>query len=148
MSLQIIVDNQSTLKAWAAARLEIGGPWPQSTEALGIIDAETGAIRAVLIVVQTYAEQCDVSIATDESRKWATRNILGGIFGFIFLIKRNKIARVTISHNNVPSLVMCIKMGWQIEGRIRDADNEGSDGIIMSMTRDECVWIKEAPSHG
>lgn len=148
MSLVLTVENQTTLKAWAAARLEINGVWPASADALGILDGETGAIRAVLIVVQTYAEHCDVCIATDETRRWATRNTLGGIFGFIFLVRGNKIARATISHDNIPSLVMCIKMGWQIEGRIRRADNEGRDGIIMSMTREECAWIREDSDHG
>lgn len=142
MTLALTFEDQEGLLAWAAPRLDLPR-WPDGAKGLGVYEAETGDIRAVMVMVQTYSTSCDLHFATDGSRRWATRNILGGLFGYVFVLRGVPQVNITVEPDNVPALVMNLKLGFQIEARMRGIMSDGGDAIVMSMRATDCPWIKD-----
>lgn len=143
MTLALTFEDQDALKAWAAPRCDLSAAWPEGAEAVGVYDAETGRLRAVMVIVQTYATTCDLHFASDGSRSWATRNILGGLFGYVFLVRKVPRAHAIVGVGNTVCQVMNIKLGFEVEARLRGAMEYDEDGILFTMHRDRCPWIKE-----
>ncbi|WP_296763697.1 hypothetical protein [Sediminimonas sp.] len=143
MTLALTFEDQDALKAWAAPRCDLHAAWPESAEAIGVIDSDTGKIRAVMIMVQTYSTTCDLHFASDGSRGWATRNILGGLFGYVFLVRKVPQAHAIVGADNIACQAMNIKLGFEIEARLRGVMDDNEDGILFTMHRDRCAWIKE-----
>lgn len=143
MTLILTVSDQETLLAWAAAN--VGCPedhWGSGAEAMGCVEKDTGKIRAVFVLNGFLGDAAVLHIATDGSRGWATRNILGGYFGYMFIFKRlNRVIGFT-PEANVAALTLALKIGFRIEGRIR-ATPEGESEIITSMFASQCDWIMQ-----
>lgn len=143
MTLILTMEDQTTLKAWAAPRCDCPGPWPPNAIAMGVVDDETGAIRAVWVIVHTYQTHCDVHMASDGSRGWATRNTLAGLWGYIFFVLGASIAHGIVGAGNVQAICSALKMGFEIETRLRNIMDDGSDGVMIVMHRDRCKWIQD-----
>jgi hypothetical protein len=143
--LILTVTDQETLLEWAASR--VGGGenahfWGIHSEALGCVDAETGKIRAVLVVNGFIGRAAVIHIASDGTRSWATRDILGGMFGYVFFYKNlQRIIGVTPEDNH-PALSLALKLGFKLEGRLRGHGDDTGD-ILTSMWRTECEWLHD-----
>ena len=142
MTLYLSNEDPTTLLEWAQEKIGFAGTWPNGARALGVLDDKTGAIRAVLVTVHTYTGIIDAHIASDGSRKWATRNILGGLFGYMFIYHKARRVQVVIDPENTNSVFMVHKMGFVFEGRVAASLDNGKDGMILGMTPDQCKWIK------
>lgn len=148
---QLVLRNaaQDVYLAWAAPRVGLlDGVFPDNAQAMAVVDDETKAIKAVAVYVQTYAGVIDMHFASDGSRRWANRSILGGIFGYAFYFLGAQRLTNVARASDKSTLVMEIKLGWQIEARLRGAMDDGEDGILLSMLKDECDWIKDGDTHG
>jgi len=149
MPLILSMEDQTTLKAWAAPRCDCNGAWPAHSIAMGVVDSETGAIRAVWVIVHTYQTHCDVHMASDGTRGWVSRNTLGGLWGYVFYILKVEQAQGIVGAGNTQALCSALKMGWEIETRLRNVMDDGGDGVMIIMHRDRCKWIQDQESdHG
>lgn len=81
-------------------------------------------------------------------RGWLTRENLTGMFGFPFVTlgvrringlipKRNKVARET-----------AVRLGFKLEGCLREANDDGRDLMIYGMLRHECRWLAKGAESG
>lgn len=148
MPLRYTMHDQDTLLAWAAPRCGIAGrDFPTQSVALGAFDAETGAIRAVAVYVALYDGEVDCHFASDGSRQWARRDGLREMFAYPFFRMDARRIQTTVAAHDIDTLVLCIKTGWQIEGRMRAA-MPGDDGILLTMLRGECPWLDGGNTHG
>lgn len=147
MPLYLSNEDQGRLLAWAHEKIGFPGTWPTGARALGVLDGDTRAIRAVLVTVQTYDGIIDAHIASDGKRTWATRNILGGLFGYMFLVRGARRVQIVQDPENTDAVMMAVKMGFVFEGRAAASLDNGKDGAIFAMTPDQCKWIKEQ-DHG
>jgi RimJ/RimL family protein N-acetyltransferase len=84
-------------------------------------------------------------VAAVRGSMWMRPHIISQIFGFPF--NQLKCRRVTgyVSARNSHTIKFDLGLGFQVEGRLRDATPEG-DMIILGMTRNECRWLEE--NHG
>ena len=142
MPLRYTMQDQDTLLAWAAPRCDVAFlEFPEPSIALGAYDADTGAIRAVAVYVQFYEGEVDCHFASDGSRQWARREGLREMFAYPFFRMGARRIQTTVAAHDIDTLVLCIKTGWQIEGRIRAA-MPNDDGILLTMLRGECPWLE------
>lgn len=106
------------------------------------------ARRGELVAVCAYDgfSDCDVNIhiASDGSRWWLTRHFLVSIFAYPFI--QCGLRRVTglVPGKNTQALRFNRKLGFQIEGRCRNALPD-DDVVILGLLRSECRFIP--PEH-
>ena len=136
-------EDQIGLLAWSAPRAFVNGAWPPIAKAMGVYEAETGKLRAVLVTVETYNGIIDCHFASDGSRNWATRNILRGLFGYVFCVRKAHRIQTVSPADNTKILRTDLVTGWIPEGTARDAMGPGKDGIMFSMTPATCKWLEE-----
>lgn len=147
--MKLTVNNQEKLLAWAASQLKTSG-WPDGSQAIGVIERRDGQLpilRAVLVINAHYGDRCSVHIASDGARRWATADVMTRISAYIHLGKKVNRMSAVIAASNVAAQIAALKIGFQIEGRERLGADDGTDGIVFSMLRDENPWLKE-PSDG
>lgn len=101
------------------------------------------AVAAVLMYSRITRRSCEMTVATDGGRDWATRATLRHVFGFPFQQLGLHRATVVVRKDNEASLSLCRRLGYVPEGCVREAFDDGTDGIVMGMLRRECRWIGE-----
>lgn len=151
--LALAFHNQPTMLQWAAGRVsDAAGTWPRGAAAIGIVDDETGRIRAVVVECETYEGIIDVHIASDGSSTWATEAIMTGIFGYLFIVRRafrlQGIIPVDAPRSHVS---MLLRAGFEVEGTLRNGVARDRDAIMFGMTIQACPWIEpqdKEPQHG
>lgn len=141
-NLTLTVEPQYHLLEWARTRCGVTeSTWPTESEAMGVMEGDR--LRAVMVLNTFYGSSCILHFASDHTRTWATRNILGGLFGYCFLYKKLTRLQLAIPTSRRPALVAAIKLGFTFEGVARGAGVDGENIITLSMLRDECRWIKD-----
>lgn len=127
--------------AWAGAR---DPRWldPNAT-ALGAVD--DGRVVAVAVFYQFTARDCRISLASDGSKQWLTREFIVRVFAYPFVQMHLKRITAEIPASNGPAVSLCLKFGFRDEGRKRKACADGSDGVILGMLREECKWLGPRP---
>ena len=108
--------------------------------ALGVID-KGGVLHAVLTIDNHSENSCDFHIASNGSRRWASRDVLRTFAEFAFDHMKVKKIKTIVPDWNTRALVTCIHIGWKIEGATKCGAHDGTDGVCFGMTRDECRWL-------
>lgn len=128
---------------WASQRL--GSDWsPAACRWLSGLDGE--AIVWVVVYSHFSSRNCQLSIATDGTRRWASRASLRAIFSAPFLQWGMRRVSFVVASDNAPSLRMMGKrgrspLGVVEEGRVRAAFPNDVDGLLFGMLKEECKWI-------
>lgn len=138
----LTVSQQDKLLRWAAVRCNDGGAdWNPGSEAMGVVDEQTGKIRAVMVLNGFIEDFASVHFASDGGKSWASRPILAGLFGYLFVFKKlNRVISITDS-TNVLVLKLWIALGFRIEGQIRKSQDGQKQSTIATMFASECRWI-------
>lgn len=148
---KLIYTRKAELLDWAAR--VIGCPFEASSHAIGF---ETdGRLRAVSVFDHFSDGDCAVHVASDGSRHWLARHFLMATFAYPFLDRQQPRATSLIPASNKASLSFCQKIGFSVEGKMRQAAGT-DDLIVLGMLRDECRWlrpeflrrVKEIHGHG
>lgn len=96
------------------------------------------------VIYDGKTSNCIFAHQASFSRTWLRGDMLWVIFDYPFnQLKVGKIAG-TIPSSNVKLLEFNQRLGFKEECRIKDAYVDG-DLIVMTMTREECVWLKIKP---
>jgi len=124
---------------WAADILCPGQTFPTDTNALASeID---GRIAAVTLWNGFDERNCLMSIASDGSRRWMTREFLYRSFAYPFVQLCLPRVTVKIDEANADSIRLGRHLGFTEEGRMRKAGPNGRSEIIMGLLREECRWV-------
>lgn len=105
---------------------------------LGILRGE--AIAAVIMYSRMSPRSCEMTIATDGARDWATRSVLRAAFNYAFSLLALHRVTVVIHECNAASIDLCERLGFKREGVVRESF-EDANGVVMGMLRRECRWI-------
>lgn len=141
-------DKEAHLEA--ARMLTQSGGWMDDAYTLAAYDkgeeGEPYILRAIVVFQNINAQGCEIHFAGCK-KGWATRPLLTSLFRFAFspMLANHKMLRGFISENNTEALVGAIKSGFRFDGRLRNGAVDGSDAIILTMTREECRWL--LPTH-
>lgn len=105
-----------------------------------------GNILAVSVYSHFTATNCEMSIASDGSRRWMSKGFLKVSYLYPFI--QCGLLRVTgiVEPDNTEALRLDEHIGMVREGVLRNwfkgKDGTVKDGILMGMTREECKWIR------
>lgn len=142
--MQIDLSQDARLLAWAAERLE-GTFAPETCRwVAGLAD---GGVVFVVVYSHFSSRNCQLSIATDGSKRWATRRTLRAIFSAPFAHWNLRRVTFVVAADNDRSLKMmqhCGRspLGVVPEGRVRAAFPNDVDGLLFGMLREECRWLR------
>ncbi|MCR9274401.1 MULTISPECIES: hypothetical protein [unclassified Mameliella] len=153
MAVSLTMSDQPALLQWAAGRVsDDPGTWPPAACALGVVDAETGEVLAVMVSIETYDGIIDVHFASNGSGRWARPNVFGGLFGYLFLVRRAFRVQGIIPVDAPPAHIsMMLRLGFRAEGTLASGVAPLKDGIMFGMSIQDCAWIEESDkeeSHG
>lgn len=148
MPLRFTMQEQDTLLAWAAPRCGMPGcVFPDPAVALGVID-EDGTIFAVAVYIPLYSGSVECHFASNGTRRWASRENLAAMARYPFHQFQCDRLTATVEATDIATLTSCIKAGWQIEARYRNAMASGADAIVLSMTEEDCKFLIEEVHYG
>jgi RimJ/RimL family protein N-acetyltransferase len=136
--VRITTQQEPSWLGWASSVLSVKFDQSQSAWITRLND--DGTPSAVVVYTRFSPHNCEMSIATDGKRAWASREFLRVVYRYPF--EQLALARVTavIEQDNTPSLSMCRKLGHVQEGTLKQWFG-AKDGIVMRMLRSECRWI-------
>lgn len=143
--MALIYNADDILIPWAAERIGIQRFRDDATA----IGTETdGKIRSVCVFDNFSDADVYIHIASDGSRTWLTREFLVACFAFPFI--QLGLPRVTglVPASNDAAMRFDLKLGFQVEGRCREAVPGGDDLMVLGMLRRECRFIPEEYRHG
>lgn len=101
---------------------------------------EDGSPSAVVVYTRFSTHNCEMSIATDGSRKWATREFLRQCYRYPFI--QMGLCRVTgvVEDGNERALRLNRALGHVEEARLKAWFGD-KDGIVFRLLKDECKWL-------
>jgi len=83
----------------------------------------------------------EASLAAEEGRTWATRRTLHSIFFYPFRTLGVEKITICVPQSNDKARKMNRQLGFIEECRVSFAAHDGTDLVIMKMTRNECRWL-------
>lgn len=145
MALFLTMEPRDRLQAWAEPIMGIEpGMMPKDTDLVGVMESDTTEVQAVIGYNAHYGQQISMHVASNGQKRWLTRSILRAIFGYAFEFKGVKRVNAVVSVNNLDIQILCLKLGFRIEGTMACGADDGSDGILFAMLAKDCRWITEA----
>ncbi|WP_417724558.1 GNAT family N-acetyltransferase [Salipiger sp.] len=144
--MKIVTAPQSALLAWAKDMQAFKSPWEPDAAAIGVADqTEDGSmrLRAVMVATDWKVHDCHLHIVSDGSRGWVMPSFPQVVFRYLFEIRKLRRVTATTQEHNIKTQILCLKLGFAFEGRLRGGSLDGSDGIVMGMTRASCRWIRK-----
>jgi RimJ/RimL family protein N-acetyltransferase len=135
---KFIYGQDRFLATWAADQIKAGGGFSSDVKAIGVeIDGELAAVT-LWDYITRY--NCVLSIASDGSRRWMTREYLFRTFAYPFIQLNLNVVTCLIAESNKDSLRLCEHVGFKRIGRIPEASG-ADDDIVLCMTKRDCRWI-------
>lgn len=101
---------------------------------------DSGEFMAVVVYNNWDHENIAMHIAS-VSPKWATRDTLRTAFDYAF--NHLGVARVSglVRKSNHTAMDFNHRLGFKIEGKLRDYYGKGEDEVVFGMLKSECRWI-------
>lgn len=96
-------------------------------------------------ILDGYTGPCIFIHQAGFDKRWLSKDMLWVIFDYAFnQLGCSKVAG-TIPSTRTQLLAFNVRLGFKVEAVIKDA-YPGADMLVISMTRDECPWLKIKPS--
>lgn len=141
--MQVIYLQDVRLLEWACKRTGSTFAPANCRWVTGLVD---GSIAWVAVYSHFSERNCNVTLATDGSKRWASRATFRAIVAAPF--KQWGCLRITmiVDERNAASLAMMRKkgrftIGAVEEGRMRDLFAPDVDGIVFGLLKKDCQWI-------
>jgi hypothetical protein len=125
--------------AWAEARIP---GFRARSDAVAIGGEREGELVVVAIFHTFSPNDCNLVLASDGSKRWATREGITRLLAYPF--RQCGLPRITtvISEHNEESLRLAEHFGFVREGRLREAGPDDEDEIVLGLLRREWSWSK------
>lgn len=123
------------MAAWARERIPNYIGWNGYYQAIG---REVGG-ELDGAVVYTDASPTNV-VASIVLERPLTRRFLRVVLWYPF--EQLKVRRITalVEEWNEKSICLCERLGFRLEGRMREAAMDGGDVLVMGLLKSECRW--------
>lgn len=118
-------------------------PPQKDYEALGVVKGNRLIGGVIYCEFREIAPgEHDIRMHCSGEPGWLTKATLRVLFGYPFC--QLGCIRVTgvVARANKRALDLNRRLGFQIEGCIRDGYGTGKDGLLMGMLRRDCRWIR------
>ncbi len=121
----------------------MGSPPEKDYEAIGVL--KDGKLIGGVI----YAEYREIAPGEHDIRMhcagepgWLTKTTLRTFFSYAFDQLRCIRVTATVARANKRALDMNTRLGFKIEGCIKDGYGTGKDGLLLGMQKATCKWIR------
>ena len=139
---QIVTENQSYLREWLS---EVGKyDYSQNTACIG--QEKDSKLIAVVGYNNFLPNSCQMHIASMDVL-WPTKDFLFAVFDYPFNKLKVKVIIAPICKDNVKSLNLCRKLGFEQVADIPYGHPDG-DLIVVAMKRNQCKWLQQGESNG
>lgn len=136
----VVYEPLTEMIEWAESRMN-GCRFRDDARAIGVKD-EAG-FRGVVVFDSFTTTGCWISVASDGTRNWLTREFILRVFAFPFVQCHHPRLNAFVSEHNPASLQFCEGFGFKREGILREAGDRGEDLIVFGLLRRECRWLPE-----
>jgi len=137
---RLIFDDNARVAAWCEQQIEHFSGWGSDPRAIGYeLEGELAGA-----VVYTNYSGANV-FATIAMTAPITKRFLFSIFWCPFVQFGVNHISCAIEASNLKSVNLCSRMGFLLEGRMREAAVGGEDVLIMGMLKRECPWLAIGP---
>jgi hypothetical protein len=136
---RVVFGDKERYGQWVADRVPGMVLQDDNYEAHGVIDSEGNQVAGV-VFNHFSGHDIAMHVAAERGKVWATPKVLSFLFGYPFNQLRCRRVTGYVSQANASTLAFDLKLGFRIEGLLRDATPEG-DMIVIGMTRNECRWV-------
>lgn len=140
----IVYGNPAEMIAWACRAIGISAFRPDA-RAIGLKRESEWA--AVVVYDNFSPGSCFISVASDGTGKWLSREFLIHAFAYPFLQLGQRRLTAAISETNAPSIRFSRHCGFRHEGTLRHDGPDGEDTLIYGMLREECRFLPSGNSH-
>lgn len=137
---EVVYEPIDEMVAWAESRIEDCRFRPDAT-AIGLRSA-TG-YHAVVVFDSFTTTGCWVSVASDGTARWMTREFIIKVFAYPFIQLLYPRLNSFVSERNEAAIRFNESFGFKREGLMREAGGQGEDLIVYGMLRRECRWLPE-----
>lgn len=142
----LIYGHDDQIAQWVCGQLKLK-PYPQGMyRAIGITNSHGKLIGG--LIWHNYHEDnwgkpmfIEVTLATVD-KHWATRHTLRELFQYPFTQLKVRRVQATCHRKAKRVRTALVKLGFQLEGIVRDAHPQGGDAAHYSILRNECKWLK------
>lgn len=144
MPVSLHMGDQRALLQWAAGRMpgDDAGTFPAGALAVGIVKPD-GEIVAVLVCIETYDGILDIHFASDGSGVWSNRNVLSGLFGYVFLVCRAfRVQSIIPVDAPTHHSSILLRLGFRAEGTMKNGIAPFVDGTMFGMAVSDCPWLE------
>jgi hypothetical protein len=121
---------------WVSSRIDSLLPGPYRS--IGVI-CDNGIV-AGFVFHGFVGHEIQCSMASDHPGWWS-RDKLRFLFGYPFNQLGVRRITLTVARSNDKSLRLTRKLGFKVEGILRDGAPDGSDMVVLGMLKSECRWI-------
>lgn len=144
---KILSANDERVGQWVQARLPRLHLGQSPYTAIGLV-GPTGHLLAGVVYDNYVRVSIDMHVAAVPGKRWMTRQFLGEVFRYPFLQLGVRRVNGKVAADNAAAINFDTRLGFQLEGRIRHALDDGVDLLIFGMLREECRWLKTGLKHG
>lgn len=134
---RIRYENPGELIQWAEK--VIGIVFRDDAAAIGL--ERDGEICAVVVYDTFTTTGVNVHLAAEPGRRWMTRDFIRHAVAFPFLSCRFRRISCIIAQGNADSIRLAEHFGLRLEGRLREAGDDGGDELIYGLLYRECRWL-------
>lgn len=137
-----LIDGENCgVAEWVASSLQISLDELLEVASLGFV---CGGKLIGGVVYGGYRKNRDVWLTIySNDKKWCSRRILKIIFGFAFDELACRRVNVLVEVDNSASFSLVKRLGFVLEGRLREFSEKGKDTYILGMCRDDCKFVKK-----
>lgn len=138
MTSVYLYDQTERMLRWAEASIT-NANFRDDAKAIG--HERDGELAAVVVYNNFTGSTCTLSLASDGSRNWFTREFGIRTMAYPFIQLKLRHINAFVSECNDDSMRFSRHWGWVEEGRMRQAGRFGEDVIVFGMLRHECRWL-------
>lgn len=132
---RLIFDDNERIADWCAQRIEHFAGWGSDPKAIGY--EVSGALKGGVVYTNYTKANVFASIVCEAP---ISKKFLFSMFYCPFEQFGVKHISCAIEGSNLRSINLCTRLGFKLEGRLRESAVNGEDVIMMGMLRSECRW--------
>lgn len=126
-------------KLWAFVNTRLGIPWSSDFRAIGVV--KNDCLAAVVAYNGFTGRSCFMHSAIDDPSVIG-RTFVQAIFDYPFNSCGCTHILAQVEGSNARALDIDIRCGFKEIHRLERAALDGSDLVLLQLTRDECRWLK------
>ena len=107
---------------------------------------QAGRILGGFVVSNYLGGSMTCHMASQDPR-WCSRDLLWLVFHYTFVqCGCHKMITPLPSKTRDDVVALDLRAGWELEAVVKDAYAPGVHMLILTMTKDKCVWLKHQPT--